>query len=164
MPVTASPTAPAPAPTTAAPTPTATATAPAGWTLGYARRDLTPGARNPAVTQGTIGQTICVVGWTDTVRPSSTYTNTLKVSGIRAYGYADTSLTSYKEDHVLPLEVGGAPSDPANLFPQPTAAASMKDRDEDAGHLAVCGDPVRHIPATKTLAQAQADIVAKWVR
>jgi hypothetical protein len=32
-------------------------------------RTRTPGALNPKVTQATIGTTICVRGWTQTVRP-----------------------------------------------------------------------------------------------
>ena len=152
---------PAPAPTPPAPTPPppppAASTAPAGWTIGYARRDLTPGVRNPAVTQATIGSTICVRGWTATVRPPVSYTNALKASGLVAYGYDDTNLADYKEDHVIPLEGGGNPTDPSNLFPQPVAAASMKDQDENAMRTAIC-------TGTKTLAQAQADIIGKWVR
>ncbi|MEU4526156.1 hypothetical protein AB0F52_46480 [Amycolatopsis sp. NPDC024027] len=46
----------------------------------------TPGATNPDVTQATIGSTICVSGWTATIRPSTTYTNGLKKQGIIDYG------------------------------------------------------------------------------
>jgi PBP1b-binding outer membrane lipoprotein LpoB len=35
----------------------------------YPNPDITPGATNPDVTQGTIHQTICVKNWTATVRP-----------------------------------------------------------------------------------------------
>src|SRR4051794_32216428 len=45
----------------------------------------TPGATNPDVTQGTIDATICVSGWTSTVRPPTSYTNPLKVRQIVAY-------------------------------------------------------------------------------
>jgi hypothetical protein len=38
----------------------------------------TPGAINPAVTQKTIAQTICVRGWTHIVRPPVGYTEELK--------------------------------------------------------------------------------------
>src|SRR5947209_3037701 len=79
----------------------------------------TPGALNPDVTQSTIGSTICVSGWTATIRPSTSYTNKLKVQGIADYGYTDTSLSDYEEDHFLPLELGGAPKDPKNLWPEP---------------------------------------------
>jgi hypothetical protein len=38
----------------------------------------TPGARYSKVTQGTIKTTICVKGWTATIRPPSSYTSALK--------------------------------------------------------------------------------------
>ena len=38
----------------------------------------TPGALNPAVTQGNIGRTICVRGWTRSVRPPERFTYRLK--------------------------------------------------------------------------------------
>ena len=34
---------------------------------------------NPAVTQETIGNTICVFGWTKTVRPPVSFTNRVKI-------------------------------------------------------------------------------------
>jgi transposase len=49
------------------------------------------GPTNPDVAQSTIGSTICVFGWTATIRPSTTYTNGLKKQGIIDYGYTDTS-------------------------------------------------------------------------
>jgi hypothetical protein len=86
--------------------------------------------RNPDVTQSTITSTICVSGWTSTIRPPTSYTNPLKTQGIKDYGYTDTSLSSYEEDHFLPLEVGGSPRDPRNLWPEPhsgTPGSSTKD-------------------------------------
>ena len=109
------------------------------------------------MTQATIGTTICVSGWTATVRPSVSYTNALKASGIIAYGYVDTNLADFKEDHLLPIEGGGSPTDPRNLFPQPDAAASMKDKDENALRASVCS-------GAQTLDVAQAAFLAKWVR
>ena len=79
---------------------------------------LTPGAVNPDVTQATIGSTICVRGWTRTVRPPVDYTNALKVKQMRMYGEAGDS-SRYQEDHLISLELGGAPSDPRNLWPEP---------------------------------------------
>src|SRR5690348_7270852 len=49
---------------------------------------LTPGAYNPAVTQGDIRETICVRGYTKTIRPPEKYTERLKRMGIRKYGYS----------------------------------------------------------------------------
>jgi hypothetical protein len=46
---------------------------------------LTPGVLNRDVTQRTIGSTICVHGWTRTLRPPASYTNRLKVVQMRQY-------------------------------------------------------------------------------
>jgi hypothetical protein len=118
----------------------------------------TPGATNPDVTQATIGSTICVSGWTATVRPSTSYTNKLKVQGITDYGYSDTSLSSYEEDHFLPLEVGGAPKDPKNLWPEPhsgTKNAYSKDSVENAVKKAICAGEA-------TLVAAQHALLTDW--
>ncbi|AUG75102.1 hypothetical protein CFP65_0118 [Kitasatospora sp. MMS16-BH015] len=118
----------------------------------------TPGALNPSVTQDTIYSTICVSGWTATVRPSTTYTNKLKVQGIAAYGYSDTNLSDYEEDHFIPLELGGAPKDPANLWPEPhsgSATSSQKDGVETKLKNAVCAGKVQ-------LADAQDAIATDW--
>lgn len=126
---------------------------------------LTPGALNPDVTQATIDATICVAHWTDGVRPSSSLTNKLKASGIAAYGYSDTSLGSYEEDHLIPLQLGGAPTDPRNLWPQPWIAslpdgratgARTKDAYETALKHKVCDRDI-------TLAAAQELIGIHWV-
>ena len=82
-------------------------------------RSLTPGAINPAVTQANIQQTICVRGWTRTVRPPESFTYRLKRHQIREYGYHDRRLSHYEEDHLIPLDLGGAPADPQNLWPEP---------------------------------------------
>jgi hypothetical protein len=47
---------------------------------------LTPGAINPAVTQSDIQSTLCVRGWTRTVRLPWQYTDRLKAEQIREYG------------------------------------------------------------------------------
>jgi hypothetical protein len=118
----------------------------------------TPGAKNPDVTQATIGSTICVSGWTSTIRPSTSYTNGLKKQGIIDYGYSDTSLSDYEEDHFLPLELGGAPKDPRNLWPEPHAGAENsagKDSVENAVKKAVCA-------GRATLSAAQRAMLADW--
>lgn len=118
----------------------------------------TPGALNPDVTQATIGSTICVSGWTATVRPSTSYTNTLKKQGIVDYGYSDTSMSDYEEDHFLPLELGGAPKDPKNLWPEPHAGnqnAYSKDSVENAVKKAVCAGQA-------TLTAAQHAMLTDW--
>ena len=98
-----------------------------------------PGALNPAVTQGNIDATICAPGWTATIRPPASYTNRLKLEQMPFYGYpAGTDQRSLEEDHREPLEIGGAPRDPRNLWPQPLAEAHAKDRLETAVKRDVC--------------------------
>jgi hypothetical protein len=118
----------------------------------------TPGAFNPDVTQSTINKTICVSGWTATVRPPTSYTNALKKQGISDYGYSDTSMADYEEDHLIPLELGGAPRDPHNLWPEPHAGAKnsySKDSIENKLKTAVCNGQV-------TLAAARKAIATNW--
>ncbi|MGA3057455.1 MAG: hypothetical protein ABSE70_05380 [Candidatus Limnocylindrales bacterium] len=126
---------------------------------------LTPGALNPAVTQATIGSTICVSGWTDTIRPPTSYTNTLKATQITQYSYTDTSPASYEEDHLISLQLGGNPTDPKNLWPEPytislsdgrSVGARVKDVFETKLKKQVCA-------GTMTLAQAQTEIGIHWV-
>jgi hypothetical protein len=69
--------------------------------------NCTPGAVNPAVTQADIATTICVKGWTVTVQPPSNYTTALKRQQLATYGYDDTRLADYEEDHFLPLATLG---------------------------------------------------------
>ena len=104
---------------------------PASW-------QLTPGALNPDVTQATIRSTICRHGWTRTVRPPQTYTNTLKIAQMREYGRSGTP-HDYQEDHLISLELGGHPTDPRNLWPEPYPRASEVDRIENELNAQVCG-------------------------
>ncbi|MEU1624693.1 hypothetical protein ABZ746_04970 [Streptomyces sp. NPDC020096] len=117
-----------------------------------------PGAYNPAVTQSTINSTICVSGWTSTVRPPASYTNALKVKQIAQYGYSDTNTADYEEDHLVPLELGGAPKDPKNLWPEPrygSGNAGSKDQVENKLKRAVCN-------GTVTLDAARGAIATDW--
>ena len=132
---------------------------------GEPNPSLTPGALNPAVTQATIDSTICVSGWTGTIRPSESFTNALKVKQIGQYGYTDTRTSSYEEDHLISLELGGAPADARNLWPEPytdslpdgrPTGAYTKDAFETKLKDEICA-------GTITLAQAQGDIGDHWV-
>src|SRR6184192_1761749 len=69
---------------------------------------LTPGVLNTDVTPATIRSTICVPGWTRTIRPSTDYTNDLKLEQMRSYG-ARRGPADYQEDHLISLELGGHP-------------------------------------------------------
>lgn len=121
---------------------------------GKADRRCTPGALNPAVTQATIGQTICTTGWADLERPSTSYTTALKRRQMRDYGETG-ALSGYEEDHLVSLSAGGNPTDPANLFPQPIGDAHVKDQTEAAVHKAICGGRI-------TLKQGQDQLLTQW--
>ncbi len=88
--------------------------------------------------QDTTHSTICVRGYTAKIRPSVSYTESLKIQQIKDYGYADTNLRAYSEDHIVPLEAGGNPTDPQNLYPEPLADSYKKDRVENLVHNAIC--------------------------
>lgn len=99
---------------------------------------LTPGVLNPDVTQATIAATICRKGWTRTIRPPVSYTNDLKRTGLRAYGLRGPP-SVYQEDHLISLELGGDPTDPRNLWPEPYPRAADVDQIENDLNAQVCG-------------------------
>ena len=98
---------------------------------------LTPGALNPKVTQANIDDTICVRGWTKTIRPPVEYTNALKLNQMRVYGETGDP-SNYQEDHLISLELGGDPRDPRNLWPEPYPRAAEVDRIENDLNAKVC--------------------------
>lgn len=107
----------------------------------------TPGVLNPDVTQATIHATICFRGWTRTIRPPTSYTNELKQKQLLEYGVGG-SMSDYQEDHLISLELGGHPSDPRNLWPEPYPRASEVDAMENDLNDKVCSGEL-------TLAEAQ---------
>jgi hypothetical protein len=115
----------------------------------------TPGWGNRAVTQATINSTICVVGWTATIRPPSTYTGYLKTAQLAYFGLPGTN-ADYEEDHFIPLELGGSAFDTRNLWPESWVGANISDPLENQLRQKVCAGQL-------TLAQARAQIRAyKW--
>ena len=124
----------------------------------------TPGVKNPDITQDNIRETICNPRWsTKSVRPPASYTNRLKIEQIREYGYSDFTLKDYEEDHFIPLELGGNPTDSRNLWPEPMetsipdGGAHSKDKVENYLHAEVCAGSL-------TLEQAQREITEDWYR
>jgi hypothetical protein len=98
---------------------------------------LTPGVLNAAVTEATIQTTICRRGWTATIRPPTSYTSALKRRQMAAYGETGPP-TDYQEDHLISLELGGDPTDPRNLWPEPYPRASLVDGIENDLNAQVC--------------------------
>ena len=124
----------------------------------------TPGSTNPDITQDNVRETICNPRWsTKSIRPPASYTNRLKVEQIREYRYSDSTLKDFEEDHFIPLELGGNPTDPKNLWPEPfetsipDGGAHSKDKVENYLHAEVCAGSL-------TLEQAQKEIREDWYR
>lgn len=115
----------------------------------------TPGSIDPAVNQNNIHSTICTQGYTKTVRPHPAYTQSLKIQQIQEYGYIDKNIHDYEEDHLIPLELGGNPTDPKNLWPEPGASPNDKDNIESMCNQKVCGGDI-------SLSEGQKEIAANW--
>ena len=122
-------------------------------------RTHTPGAINNQVTQDNIDTTICIKGWTKTIRPPYSFTHGLKHIKMRQYGYAPDQIHAFELDHLVGLSIGGAPDDPRNLWPQPHFGewtAADKDALEASLHRQVCD---RKVP----LREAQQAMATDWI-
>ena len=97
----------------------------------------TPGALNPDVTQATLGSTVCVPGYSKQIRPPASYTGTLKRKQIRDWGLPGGP-QDYQEDHLISLSLGGHPTDPRNLWPEPHPRAEEVDKFEVDLHEQLC--------------------------
>jgi len=110
----------------------------------------TPGTTRPAPLSE-----ICPIAKTKAVRPPASYTGALKRQQMVAYGFSD-SPSAHEEDHLVPLELLGAPSDPKNLWPQPQdRQPNDKDGLENYLHAQVCASRL-------SLAEAQHQIASDW--
>jgi hypothetical protein len=120
----------------------------------------TPGVTNPEVNDSNIWTNICNPEWhTKSIRPPVSYTNRLKRKQIGEYGYRDRNPRHYEEDHMIPLELGGDPTDPGNLWPEPWKTkpnAGDKDKVENYLHDQVCKGKI-------LLHEAQKEITTDWV-
>jgi hypothetical protein len=121
----------------------------------------TPGAINPGVTQLDIASTICSPGYTTSIRPPESVTEPEKVASAAAYGYTG-SLQTAEYDHLISLELGGDPNDPANLWVEPNdrpgaaTTYNTKDKLENTLNRLVCSGQM-------TLAAARQAIATNWV-
>lgn len=108
------------------------------------------------MTQANIHSTICRDGYTERVRPAESVTEPEKRASLAAYG--DTApLHDFEYDHLIPLELGGAPNDPRNLWPEPGTSPNPKDDVEARLRHEVC-------EGRMSLARAQRAIAANWVQ
>lgn len=144
----------------------------------YPDPNITPGTVNESITQDNIMQNICAgSSWsTKSERPPASYTTALKKfqlgykkasnptkETIEWYSYPtnDPVLSHYEEDHLISLELGGNPTDPKNLWPEPynpttpDGGAKQKDAVENYLHKKVCTGEI-------SLLQAQSQISFDW--
>ena len=115
----------------------------------------TPGAVSAEVTQGDIHSTICRRGYSKSVRPPESVTESEKRASMKAYGDRGP-LRDYEYDHLIPLELGGAANDERNLWPEPGASPNPKDALEDRLRSIGCAGKLR-------LAVARREIAGDWV-
>ncbi|HEY4112841.1 MAG TPA: hypothetical protein VGM17_02165 [Rhizomicrobium sp.] len=118
---------------------------------------LTPGAVDPHVTSSNIDTTVCVPGYTKHVRPPARFTSALKRAQMSAW-HLSGAARDYEEDHLIPLELGAAPADARNLWPEPRHGAwnaAVKDRLENRLHALVCRRAL-------DLTTAQGAIASDW--
>jgi 5-methylcytosine-specific restriction endonuclease McrA len=109
---------------------------------------------NPNVTQDNIKQTVCVKGWTSTVRPPVSYTNRIKHNLLPK----GRSVQEYELDHIVSLSCGGAPKSIDNLWLQPWKGehgALAKDKLERQLHKEVCNGKI-------TLSECQKIFISGW--
>ena len=129
-----------------------------GPATAYPDVSRTPGALNPEITQDNIRETICNPNWsTRFIRPPESYILRLKKEQMRELGLPGT-MADYEEDHFISLELGGSPTDPRNLWPEPYGpkpGAKEKDVVENYLHRQVC-------TADMTLVEAQKAITTDW--
>jgi hypothetical protein len=79
---------------------------------------------------------------------------------IMQYSYSDTNFTDYEEDLLISLELGGNPTDPQNLWPEPrygSPTATNKDKVENYLKAQVCN-------RNMSLADAQRGIATDWTQ
>ena len=118
----------------------------------------TPGSTNPSVNQINIKNTICVPGFSKTIRPPVSYTNPLKINLMHSYGFTD-SRSNYELDHLIPLSIGGNPKSVTNLWPEPGYGQynfHIKDRFENYLYRSVCNGKI-------SLDDAQKEIATNWI-
>jgi len=113
---------------------------------------------NPDVRPETIATTICVSGYTKSVRPATSYTNGVKRKLMREQGIDPARAREFELDHIVPLEIGGHPRNIHNLMLQPCegeGGAREKDKLETKLKRMVCAGRM-------PLRQAQACIWKDW--
>jgi hypothetical protein len=115
-------------------------------------------ALNPDVTEATVNETICVSGYTKSVRPATSYTHGVKAKLLGEEEIDASKMSDYELDHIVPLALGGHPRKLSNLMLQRwdgPQGAHMKDILEVRLQKLVCQGKVG-------LTEAQICIAQDW--
>jgi len=110
---------------------------------------------NASVRKETLSQTICMRGYTRTIRPPATITNTIKYEMLRKKGYTISAMHDFILDHKIPLSLGGAPNNLDNFMLQSEEESKSKDRVELCLSKSVCAGRL-------SLDEAQKEIWRDW--
>jgi hypothetical protein len=137
------------------------------WVLPNSK--ITPGVLNVKVNQLNIKSNICKPGWTATIRPPVSYTNKLKEEQLKTTYSSYVKIwgdktSAYEEDHLISLQLGGHPTDPKNLFPQPYAGSNARKKDvvETKLKRLVCAGTLKLADAQKMIATDWASAYKKY--
>jgi hypothetical protein len=93
---------------------------------------------------------ICVPGYSAGARDVSASTRT---SVFESYGVAGADRSKYELDHLIPLELGGSPRSPRNLWPEPHPRADTVDTIETSLKRQVCKGLITLALARKQISQ-----------
>ena len=125
-----------------------------------------PGALSPAINQANIATTICVAGWTTTVRPPTSYTQSVKRHMLAQVGAPASEASQYELDHFVPLALGGNPTSLENLWLQRWLGswnARIKDRLERRLQVLVCDGKVSLAAARNAIRKGWKAAYANYV-
>ena len=111
---------------------------------------------DPTLTPGAIVTTsktiICAPGYSKRTRKEVRITTLKRATALYGLSWQPKK---YEADHLISLELGGAPNDVRNIWPQAYPSAHGKDKVENALHKAVCKGEI-------TVEEAQKRVVRWW--
>lgn len=111
-------------------------------------------ALNPDVRQDSIHLTICQLGYAASVRPSTLYTNGVKLKLLRDRGLPASRAPEFELDHMVALALGGHPRNLVNLQLQPWEGedgAKKKDQFKRKLQTKVCAGELSLAEAQRCL-------------
>ena len=96
------------------------------------------------------------------MRPPESVTSPEKRGSAAAYGYTGSFATA-EYDHLVPLELGGDPNDPANLWVEPNDRPAATSTAQRQGPASRTGCVQLVCSGALDLATAQQAIASDWV-